>query len=323
MPVHPRVGGEHPRSAKVCPPGYGSSPRWRGTLIAAPLHDRRGRFIPALAGNIAVRPERVRLPPVHPRVGGEHRMATACSDCATGSSPRWRGTSGPKHRRFPFHRFIPALAGNISTERGKQPLVPVHPRVGGEHTSALPSPPSPSGSSPRWRGTCQDLERVGHMQRFIPALAGNICPKKVTGKAHSVHPRVGGEHPTPWTSNPPATGSSPRWRGTLCQFRLLCQPMRFIPALAGNIRLVASRPVTCPVHPSVGGEHARRPISTAAGSGSSPRWRGTFPHIHRGSVQRRFIPALAGNIQNQRCNFGRDAVHPRVGGEHFNTWKCS
>ncbi len=69
--VHPRVCGE--QADQICDTGRqpGSSPRVRGTDIAAVSIKRLKRFIPACAGN---RPPRIPLglaTPVHPRVCGE------------------------------------------------------------------------------------------------------------------------------------------------------------------------------------------------------------------------------------------------------------
>ena len=49
--VHPRVCGEHDLVPGQCPPDEGSSPRVRGTPWPYRWARRRGRFIPACAGN--------------------------------------------------------------------------------------------------------------------------------------------------------------------------------------------------------------------------------------------------------------------------------
>ena len=50
--------------------------------------------------------------------------------------------------------------------------------------------------------------------------------------------------------------------------------------------------------------------------GSSPRSRGTLSFRHDGSLELRFIPALAGNTNADRGTRGARAVHPRARGEH-------
>ena len=54
MSVHPRAGGEHPASRVKLWEEYGSSPRGRGTRIAAREEEIKHRFIPARAGNTPV-----------------------------------------------------------------------------------------------------------------------------------------------------------------------------------------------------------------------------------------------------------------------------
>ena len=137
----------------------GSSPPARGTLgySTTDMSVANDRFIPACAGNTAVR-----------------RIASTLS--VNGSSPPARGTQ--RHRRFvrlhedSVHprlrgehnssveyrvnmldvRFIPACAGN--TQSNVLPLVDVlasvHPRLRGEHRSddLNPSDKPMSGSSP-------------------------------------------------------------------------------------------------------------------------------------------------------------------------------
>ena len=51
--------------------------------------------------------------------------------------------------------------------------------------------------------------------------------------------------------------------------------------------------------------------------GSSPRVRGTGIALQSGSISGRFIPACAGNRDNQRLEDTFQTVHPRVCGEQF------
>ncbi len=135
-------------------------------------------------------------------------------------------------------------------------LSTVHPRVRGEHSSRCFRRISTAGSSPRSRGTWNNEQPLTGTRRFIPAFAGNmrltggiVCP-------YTVHPRVRGEHISLVCHAIPASGSSPRSRGT-------CRP-----------RIVGgTRP---PVHPRVRGEHV------LLGEAEDDRLR--------------FIPAFAGNI---------------------------
>ena len=132
-----------------------------------------------------------------------------------------------------------------------------------------------------------------------------------------VHPRVGGEHIGTFLSAGLGFGSSPRGRGTYLDRRCDALDRRFIPAWAGNIaHLHPARP-PCPVHPRVGGEHARQAFNDLSFGGSSPRGRGTSPRPHPNHPFFRFIPAWAGNIPAASGRRRQRTVHPRVGGEHI------
>ena len=70
--VHPRSRGEHKFSHRQSPSGPGSSPLARGTRAASPRGGGADRFIPARAGNTAIRDHSPRRRSVHPRSRGEH-----------------------------------------------------------------------------------------------------------------------------------------------------------------------------------------------------------------------------------------------------------
>ena len=164
--VHPRAGGEHSTREPRKIQAHGSSPRGRGTPRDAGRVRRRGRFIPARAGNTG-RPNRpIRASSVHPRAGGEHNRAVPRSSRSSGSSPRGRGTRFPRHVPTPPDRFIPARAGNTSQSIGSSRSTAVHPRAGGA---------------------------LRH-ERFIPARAGNTNRTSFRPGSRPVHPRAGGEH---------------------------------------------------------------------------------------------------------------------------------
>ena len=154
--VHPRVGGEHVMALRFTPFGIGSSPRGRGTRDGVFNPDGSPRFIPAWAGNTLIDAGASDDLAVHPRVGGEHCTASRSRYRPTGSSPRGRGTLLPGRLAEGPVRFIPAWAGNTSRPDALLLLVPVHPRVGGEHQRMRCLHCRISGSSPRGRGTRSD-----------------------------------------------------------------------------------------------------------------------------------------------------------------------
>ena len=173
--VHPRVCGEHTCQRLWLSQIPGSSPRMRGTPSLSENSPATTRFIPAYAGNThscrCCPPRRT----VHPRVCGEHVQPPRVKHGEDGSSPRMRGTQLQAELAALRARFIPAYAGNTTTQRRTAREHAVHPRVCGEH-----------GAS------CDSAEVFS-----------------------AVHPRVCGEHRQGQDGGGLVSGSSPRMRGTL------------------------------------------------------------------------------------------------------------
>ena len=212
--VHPRAGGEHSPQAPPKASPFGSSPRGRGTLQRLRVGWSRIRFIPARAGNTPTVCPPCRGWSVHPRAGGEHEATLRIKERLVGSSPRGRGTrSNPAFTRLAY-RFIPARAGNTSAWPTTRRPTTVHPRAGGEHEVSRAQRVPLGGSSPRGRGTLSSVCRLGGIERFIPARAGNTQYTESVRSPWTVHPRAGGEHM--WTPRRAMaqSGSSPRGRGT-------------------------------------------------------------------------------------------------------------
>ncbi len=152
-PVHPRVCGEHPTSTGWANVMSGSSPRVRGTHRSTGQCRRRGRFIPACAGNTPSRRTSSTARAVHPRVCGEHTGIANTPVQQFGSSPRVRGTPPRQLCAKLQQRFIPACAGNTTASCVSETIPSVHPRVCGEHCRSRTSASNSAGSSPRVRGT--------------------------------------------------------------------------------------------------------------------------------------------------------------------------
>ena len=274
--VHPRVCGELCARQHHRRAADGSSPRVRGTRAEPVLQAVSCRFIPACAGNSDFANAGKQVAAVHPRVCGELFRERPAVEMFDGSSPRVRGTHRLCGRWRCGGRFIPACAGNSRQSRQPPSSAPVHPRVCGE---LLP------------RG-----HAYAERHRFIPACAGNSAWLTSPRTLPPVHPRVCGElHCKPPRSAHPR-GSSPRVRGTLLLRR------RENDGLA--------------VHPRVCGELSR-PLGTTMprSHGSSPRVRGTREFHARVPVERRFIPACAGNSTASAAASASAPVHPRVCGE--------
>ncbi len=239
-----------------------------------------------------------------------------------GSSPRLRGTLGASMWQNCFGRFIPAPAGNTRPNLSILSPPTVHPRACGEHIAVIANLASACGSSPRLRGTLRH-HRIGSLKlRFIPAPAGNTLGTSISSGIITVHPRACGEHSCANATAGFSAGSSPRLRGTPSHAAFIDFERRFIPAPAGNTRVSHPDCVPHAVHPRACGEHGTKSWWTCIISGSSPRLRGTPIKIKETAVDRRFIPAPAGNTTPRTTSPITCAVHPRACGEHFGA-SCS
>ena len=171
--AHPRSRGEHTDRARENNVAGGSSPLARGTRRTTSAMRFSSRLIPARAGNTNRKMRWMVKGPAHPRSRGEHRIASAGSISATGSSPLARGTLWSAADSRARLRLIPARAGNTLFKKGGTMATTAHPRSRGEHVKPRAEPRLRAGSSPLARGTQAwqngDIVRT----RLIPARAGN------------------------------------------------------------------------------------------------------------------------------------------------------
>ena len=295
---------------------HGSSPRARGTPSPSSGPGWKTRFIPASAGNTALRPHEKTLGAVHPRERGEHDHPRQRFVLRRGSSPRARGTHPAARRHRVPRRFIPASAGNTREALRRFDFWPVHPRERGEHCVTTAGSKPADGSSPRARGTQIDERLSLVRKRFIPASAGNTWWTVRPAPPPAVHPRERGEHMGDCALTTPVFGSSPRARGTRAGAPPDRGRQRFIPASAGNTGTLRQRDGGTSVHPRERGEHHDHLDELLKAAGSSPRARGTRLRSHSAMPGRRFIPASAGNTMAHRSLCPLPAVHPRERGEH-------
>ena len=258
------------------PHSVGSSPRGRGTHRRPRCRQLGGRFIPAGAGNSTRARRACPTRSVHPRGGGELSWPPIQPPGRTGSSPRGRGTRFCHGNHDVAVRFIPAGAGNSQLAGSVLVRLPVHPRGGGELRGALQPECGVIGSSPRGRGTRDQLNLGRPFARFIPAGAGNSCRWPFPTASGAVHPRGGGELARRASAAVDPAGSSPRGRGTRSGKWLYLMTPRFIPAGAGNSPRPCLPLPRHSVHPRGGGELPTPSRSHSCDTGSSPRGRGTL-----------------------------------------------
>jgi len=132
-----------------------------------------------------------------------------------------------------------------------------------------------------------------------------------------VHPRGRGEHKKAKSEGNEGVGSSPRARGTPALELHAWLQDRFIPAGAGNTSTPDRAGSRSAVHPRGRGEHAFACFTASVAAGSSPRARGTLHPGAAAGKPRRFIPAGAGNTDEDPRRRAAHPVHPRGRGEHI------
>ena len=210
---HPRMRGEHSRSASLSSGVSGSSPHARGARHAKPHAFGRNGIIPACAGSTPQNP--CRTPPAwdHPRMRGEHIMCVASPVMAMGSSPHARGAHSLSFSSSAIPRIIPACAGSTPPRLPRRAPGRDHPRMRGEHSGMLIQWVGGQGSSPHARGA-QALNQ--HVRRFvgiIPACAGSTVRTVAQGLlsvGSSPHARGA---PGCRTTRRPPRPDHPRMRG--------------------------------------------------------------------------------------------------------------
>ena len=191
---HPRVRGEHPEPGATPQLHLGSSPRARGALGARVQLLAGGGIIPACAGSTPPGLVASALAGDHPRVRGEHSLATLSLALARGSSPRARGARRRARPARPTRGIIPACAGSTAMPHYARCAMWDHPRVRGEHIARFVSATLPAGSSPRARGALRVSVKRPGCQGIIPACAGSTITEQPVEMPSGDHPRVRGEH---------------------------------------------------------------------------------------------------------------------------------
>ena len=223
-----------------------------------------------------LRLDQLRTLPGSPPLARRNRWLAASPTLVNdGSSPRTRGTDGPRSPGGSAGRFIPAHAGNRWQGSTVGRHVSVHPRARGEQEGNEVRGTIQDGSSPRTRGTAPRQAPPRPACRFIPAHAGNSALPHRHRSTSTVHPRARGEQQPDRLEARQWAGSSPRTRGT---DRCRCahgRARRFIPAHAGNSCPPAARGACLTVHPRARGEQVWSGCGHSSPPGSSPRTRGT------------------------------------------------
>ena len=150
QPVYPRWRGELPQRTHESQCSGGLSPLARGTPLDEDGPGELVRFIPAGAGNSAIRWIHCFVAPVYPRWRGELNNSRKCSAALRGLSPLARGTPSCTTIAPSYPRFIPAGAGN---------------------SSPIGMATCDASVYPRWRGELQKTPRFLHFIGGLSPLA--------------------------------------------------------------------------------------------------------------------------------------------------------
>ena len=226
--------GEH-RFIISAPAGSeGSSPHARGAPTRRRWSWCSPGIIPACAGSTCGPPGRPSGRRDHPRMRGEHAIATVITWITQGSSPHARGAQVPAEARALVRGIIPACAGStLAAFAGRTPPGD-HPRMRGEHAPASIITGYQVGSSPHARGALRRFRRPRWRGGIIPACAGSTVPSNAASATFGDHPRMRGEHFSESTTPDEPTGSSPHARGAPEGAVPLVEVPGIIPACAGS-----------------------------------------------------------------------------------------
>ncbi len=272
---HPRIRGEHAIRSEYSIIVPGSSPHTRGAPYSGPHESIRDGIIPAYAGSTPSGTGRAGISRDHPRIRGEHAVATVKFIWEGGSSPHTRGAP-------------PGGRGGVVSLRD-------HPRIRGEHMHVYPPVSRFDGSSPHTRGALYLKVHLLRCPRIIPAYAGSTSPAPAPSSAQSDHPRIRGEHIKISVTADTKRGSSPHTRGAPQEGAVHGLRARIIPAYAGSTAVGWRRRRRLADHPRIRGEHDARGGARDGRAGSSPHTRGAHRGRPAGAGRAWIIPAYAGS----------------------------
>ena len=212
----------------------GLSPRVRGKQTLSRIQGRRGRSIPACAGEAAFPSLWFPLFGVYPRVCGGSADALDANSANDGLSPRVRGKHPSPSAALRCARSIPACAGEARQAAGVADAMVVYPRVCGGSLGPHAATMRAAGLSPRVRGKPAAARAALLRLRSIPACAGEAVIGLGIKRGVEVYPRVCGGSAGLTMASTCARGLSPRVRGKPAQMLVSAGFTGSIPACAGE-----------------------------------------------------------------------------------------
>ena len=212
----------------------GLSPPTRGNRGCERRPARRGRSIPAHAGEPRPSCRRRSAPRVYPRPRGGTVFPSPQNALARGLSPPTRGNRTRTGTAWTSRRSIPAHAGEPRSIFGESRRQRVYPRPRGGTVLARQRGNLDKGLSPPTRGNrCRGFCRAGRA-RSIPAHAGEPPFQPCLSDLPWVYPRPRGGTPFAAGKRGRGYGLSPPTRGNRAVFAVFDDPNRSIPAHAGE-----------------------------------------------------------------------------------------
>src|SRR5690606_26016934 len=151
-----------------------------------------------------------------------------------GRSPRMRGKPSEGELGIGICGSIPAYAGETHNALLHPDQTAVDPRVCGGNRVRITLDLVATGRSPRMRGKRQRAAHRTHIERSIPAYAGETTSAGEKTGADRVDPRVCGGNRIRRQPRSRAAGRSPRMRGKQGSNRTAEARSRSIPAYAGE-----------------------------------------------------------------------------------------
>ena len=251
---------------------------------------------------------------VYPRVCGGTLPCNSADIQTSGLSPRVRGNPLPPAFCHYTYRSIPACAGEPPFRTKTTASIRVYPRVcGGTSTTRCPASAS-CGLSPRVRGNHGHCHWYLPQVRSIPACAGEPGASAALPSPTGVYPRVCGGTRGLHCGVGTRPGLSPRVRGNPADEARTPSTSRSIPACAGEPSAFAGSNRMLRVYPRVCGGTRWAAWFPAYTGGLSPRVRGNRRFEQAENVERRSIPACAGEPPQQPRHCVCRRVYPRVCG---------
>ena len=230
----------------------------------------------------------------YPRVCGGAQLKRIDEARYAGLSPRMRGSH--PHPAFDRHHvgIIPAYAGEPTRPPASGRRPQDYPRVCGGVAVVPFCVRTPSGLSPRMRGSPSVVLPGRQVRGIIPAYAGEPADTDDHRPATRDYPRVCGGADNLVARLSPGEGLSPRMRGSLPTRTTTSLRHGIIPAYAGEPTIWWRACRRARDYPRVCGGAHQSYCRVGRSAGLFPRMRGSLDGGQHGLAGEGIIPAYAG-----------------------------